>query len=252
MDAKTITETLVSLCEGRMDAQEWRLWFAEYGRDVEQTCGRRYFLKIKPAASRSDTENAYYGQRAAAEWLKTQNTDCPLSDVYRKAWEQEFDDFRRALDGERQELQKAFATEYAALKGVYPKLFRQLGRSFSRDTKIGAGKSTAEIQAKEHALSVRFSDELKTFFSHIGAFEFEGVRLDFEDLDKQLFGSAEYLVLGEFWHHADGDKLLYSAETGAVSLFAHGYSPPKIIPAAASMTGFVETGLVNHLKKYEN
>lgn len=253
MKEKDIITTLISLCEGKLTAEEWKNWFFQHMQDIEKICGRRYFLKIKPHQSFSDIRNVYYGQMAVAEWLKTKNVNFSLSDIYQKTEKKEFDGFCRVEKEKRKESKNVFEIKCADLKEIYPNFFRQLGKSFDPDTtKIEKGKNIAEIQAKEKELSVKFSDELKTFFSHIGAFEFEAVQINFDELDKECFEQKEYLILGEFWHYVDGNKLLYSIENKEISVFGCECRPLKIIKVAETLTEFVEKIMVKHLKEYEN
>lgn len=252
MNEQQLTEKFIELLDGKLSAKEWKIWFFENAPNVEKICGRTNFLKIKTKDSNSDIQNVYYGQTAVYNWLKSKNIEVNLSDIYKKSYEKEFDDNCKVHDEKRKQLKKSVEIKFSHLKEQYPKLLRQLTKSYDEYTKIGAGKSIDEIEIKENELSLKFSDELKTFFNHIAVFEFEGVEINFNYLYKQLFGEKEFLILGEFWQYGDGDKLLYDIDKQCIVVFAHEYNLPKKIKQAQTMTEFVEKILVRHLKEYES
>jgi len=251
MDEQKIIKKFIELSEGKLTAEDWKIWFSENAQNVEKICGRTSFLKIKIKDSNSDIQNVYYGQTAVSNWLKSKNIEVSLSEIYKKNYEKEFDDYCKAKDEKRKKLKKSVENKSGYLKEIYPKLLRQLTKSYDEYTKIEAGKSIDEIEFKENELSLKFSDELKVFFKNISVFEFEGVEINFNYLDKQLFGKKEYLILGEFWQYGDGDKLLFDIDNQNIFVFAHEYSPPKIIKQAQTITEFIEKTLVRHLKEYE-
>lgn len=247
MDEQESIKKFIKLSEGKLSAEEWKNWFSENDENVERICGRTNFLKIKTKESNSDIRNVYYGQTAVFNWLKSKNIDVALSDIYKISYEKEFDDYCKAQDEKGKQLKKSVENQFGHLKETYPKLLKQLTKSYDEYTKIEAGKSIDEIEIKENELSLKFSDELKTFFQHISVFEFEGLEINFNYLDKQFFDGKEFLILGEFWQYGDGD-----IDKQSIVVFAHEYNPPKIIEQAKTMTEFVEKTLVRHLKEYEN
>ncbi|MFV0531645.1 MAG: hypothetical protein ACK5MD_09455 [Flavobacteriales bacterium] len=251
MDEQKIIEKFIELSEGKLTAVDWKIWFSDNAQNVEKICGRTNFLKIKPSNSFSETRNAYHGQTAVSNWLKSKNVEVSLSDIYKQNYEKEFDDYCKAEDEKRKKLRKLVETKFGHLKDKYPKLIKQLTKSYDEYTKIETGKSIDEIEIKENELSIKFSDELKTFFNNVSVFEFEGVEINFNHLYKQLFDKTEFLILGEFWQYGDGDKLLYNIENQSIFVFAHEYNPAKIIKQAQTMTEFIEKILVRHLKEYE-
>ena len=196
MDEQKIIEKFIELSEGNLTAEDWKIWFSENAQYVEKICGRTSFLKIKSKDSNSDIQNVYYGQTAVSNWLKSKNIEVSLSDIYKKNYKKEFDDYCKAHDEKRKKLKKSVETKFGYLKEVYPKLLRQLTKSYDEYTKIEAGKRIYEIEIKENELSLKFSDELKVFFNNISVFEFEGVEINFNYLDKQLFDKKEFLILG--------------------------------------------------------
>lgn len=251
MDKQKLIEKFIELSEGKLTAEDWKIWFSENAQNVEKICGRTNFLKIKTKDSISDVQNVYYGQTAVYNWLKLKNVEVKLSNTYKQNYEKEFDDYCKAQDEKRKQLKKSVEIKFGHLKEIYPKLLRQLTKSYDEYTKIGVGKSIDEIEIKENELSIKFSDELKIFFNHISIFKFEGVEINFNYLYKQLFDKKEFLILGEFWQYGDGDKLLYDIDKQSIVVFAHEYNPPEIIKQAQTMTEFVEKILVRHLKEYE-
>lgn len=251
MDEQKVIEKFIELSEGKLSAEEWQIWFSENTQIIEKICGRTNFLKIKPSINFSEIRNVYQGQIAVSNWLKLKNIEVSLSDIYKKNYEKEFDEYCKTQDEKLKNLKKSIETKFGHLKEKYPKLLRQLTKSYDEDTKIEIGKNNDEIETKENELSLKFSEELKTFFNHISVFEFEGVEINFNYLDKQLFDKKEFLILGEFWQYGDGDKLLYNIDNQSIFVFAHEYNPPKIIKQAQTMTEFIEKILVRHLKEYE-
>jgi hypothetical protein len=251
MDEQKIIEKFIELSEGKLTAEDWKLWFSENAQNVEKICGRRYFLKIKPTDSYSEIRNVYYGQTAVYDWLKLKNVEVDVSDIYKQNYDKEFDDYRKAQDEKRKEVKKLVETKFGHLKEIYPKLVLQLTKSYDEYTKIEAGLSIDAIERIENELSLKFSEELKVFFTNISVFEFEGVEINCDFLEKQFFDKKEFLILGEFWKYGDGDKLLYSIDNQNIFVFAHEYNPPKVIKQAQTMTEFVEKSLVRHLKEQE-
>lgn len=247
MDEQKVIEKFIELSEGRLSAADWKKWVSENMHTIEKVCGRTSFLKIKTKDTFSESQNIYHGQIAASNWLKLKDIKTSLSDIYKKNYEKEFDDYCKAQDEKRKELKKSVETKFGYLKGIYPKLLRQLTKSYDEFTKIEGGKSIDEIETKEKELSFKFPEELKVFFNHISVFKFEGIEINFNYLDKQLLDKKEFLILGEFWKYGDGDKLLYDIDNHDVFVFAHEYSPTKIIKQAQTITEFVEKILVRHL-----
>ncbi|MDO7135741.1 hypothetical protein [Algibacter lectus] len=251
MDEQNVIAKFVELSEGKLTAEGWGMWFSENTQSVEKICGKRYFLKIKPKNSFSEIRNVYHGQTAVSNWLKSKNIEVSLSNIYKKNYDKEFDVFCKEQDEKRKNLKKSVETNFGYLKEIYPKLLRQLTKSYDEYTKIEAGKSIKEIEIKEKELSLKFSDELKALFNHISVFEYEGIEINFNYLEKQLFDKKEFLILGEFWQYGDGDKLLYDIDNGNVFVFAQEYNPPKVVKQAQTITEFIEKKIVRHLKEYE-
>lgn len=251
MDEQKVIEKFIELSEGKLSAEEWKIWFSESTQIIEKICGRTNFLKIKFSINFSEIRNVYQGQIAVLNWLKLKNIEVSLSDIYKKNYEKEFEEYCKAQDEKRKNLKKSIEIKFGHLKEKYPKLLRQLTKSYDEDTKVEIGNNNDEIETKENELSLKFSEELKAFFNHISVFEFEGIEINFNYLDKQLFDKKEFLILGEFWQYGDGDKLLYDIDNQSIFVFAHEYNPPKIIKQAQTMTEFIEKTLVRHLKEYE-
>lgn len=251
MNEQKLVEKFIELSEGKLSAENWKIWFSDNALNVEKICGRTNFLKIKPKGSHSDIQNAYYAQMAVSNWLKLKNVEISLSDIYKKKQEQEFEAFCKAQDEKRKELKKSVETRFGYLKETYPKLLRQLTKSYDQYTQIEAGKSIDEIELKEKELALKFSNELKVFFSTISLFDYEGVEINFNALEKEFFAKKEFLILGEFWQYGDGDKLLYDIDSQNIVVFAHEYNPPKVMKQAETITAFIEKNLVKYLKEYE-
>lgn len=250
MTEENIIQQFTALCEGKLTAEEWQKWITENAQIVEKVCGRRYFLKIKSKESFSNKRNAYFGQIAVFEWLQTKNIGVSLSDIYQNEYEKEFDDFCKSQTEQEQASKQAFVLQFGHLKEIYPKFFNQLSKCFDGIDQIEQGKTAEEIQHKETELGIRFSQELKTFFQHISVLKLEGVEIRFETLEKQILNEKVFLILGEFWQYADGDKLFYDVENHSILVFAHEYLPPKLLKQADTMTTFVEKTLFQYLKQH--
>ncbi len=158
MDEQHIIEKFIELSEGKLAAQEWKVWFSENATHVESICGRTLFLKIKTKESNTDIQNVYYGQTAVCNWLITKNIAVDVSDLYKKNYEAEFAASCKAHDEKRKQLKKSVELKYSRLKEIYPKLLRQLTKSYDEYTIIGEGKSITEIEIKENELGLKFSD----------------------------------------------------------------------------------------------
>lgn len=251
MTEEQIIQQFTALCEGKLSSEMWKIWILENAQSVENLCGKRYFLKIKPKESASDKANAYFAQTAVFEWLQTKNISVSLSDIYKNLYEKEFDDFCQAQAQKQNELRQLVTSKWGHLKEIYPKFFKQLTQIFDETTQIEKGKIIEEIQRKEAELGVSFSEELKAFFQHISLFRSEGVEINFEVLEKETFGTKAFLILGEFFKYGDGDKLLYDIENQNIVVFAHAYQPPKFIKQADTITAFVEKTLFQYLKQLQ-
>lgn len=252
MEEKTIVEKFTALAEGSLTTEEWKDWFDDHAKAIEIICGRTCYLKIRPSQNCSDLRNIYQAQTAAFNWLKSKQINVILSDTYQKKYQKEFDDYCKKEDEKRKQSRKIVDRQFGYMKDVYPVLLRQLKKSYNEDFHLEKGKDIEHIDRKEHELSLKMSGELKAFFSHISGLQFEGIRINFDDLERYTVDGEDFLILGEFWCYGDGDKLLYHISNGHISVLAHEYRPVKIINQAATMKEFVETIFVQYLKQYED
>lgn len=250
MDQELIN-IFTALAEGKLSGEEWLKWFDTNKDLVEKDCGRTAFLKIKPKANLSTAGNAFAAQTAVFNWLKTQNINADLNDVYEKQYNAEFEAFCRAEKQKEKDKRNFVKDNFGYIEKEYPKFFKQLVKTFDTSNQIEKGKTEAVILDKETDLEISFSADLKTFWNTISKLELEGITIDFEHVFLETFNEKEYLVLGEFWLHGDGDLLLYNAENGQISSYAHEYRPPKIIKLADSMTVLLEKNITAYLKSYE-
>lgn len=252
MTEETIVKKLIELSEGKLSAQNWIIWFLENSNIIEKTCGRTVFLKMKTKESFSDNRNAYIGQSAVIDWLKTKNIYPEISNRYKNDWEKEFEDFCKSERTKEQNLKENVEFKFGYLKESYPKLFRQLQKSFSQTDLIGQGLELNIIEAKERELKINFSEDLKNFYLNISKFEFEGLNIDFTDLELEIINNQQYVTLGEYWKYGDGDRLLYHPKNQNVLVFAHEFRPPKIFTLAKTFKEFIEKEVVKHLKETES
>lgn len=248
---ENLTDTFINLAECRLTETEWLNWFSQNKEFVEKICGRTTFLKIKPKENLSDIGNAYSGQAAAVDWLKKKNIAVVIGDTYQKAYQHEFSEFCKREKEKDKERQKQVSANFGYLEDLYPKFFKQLQKSFDTSNTIEKGKPQSEVFRKEQALSLTFSTELNTFFLNISKLVFEGITIDFDDIYVENFDNKDFLVLGEFWLHGDGDLLLYDLTTTNFFSYAHEYSPPKIIALSKTMTELLEKNVTKYLKSYD-
>lgn len=252
MTLEEITEQLIRLSEGKLSAEEWLHWFTQHKESVGKICGRRAFLGMKPRDSFSDIRNLYIGQLAAFDWLQLQKVNTNLSDLYKKGWEKEFNDFCKAEKEKERQLQKTVESQFGHLKDIYPRFLKQLTKSYSTSDHIEKGADPQRIQNKEKELSIQLPEDLILFYQNISRLELEGLTIDLEELDIEIIQNKTYLVLGEFWIHGDGDQLLYHWESQKMYILAHEHQPPKLIKIANSLSDLVEKKWVSYLKEYEN
>ncbi|MGH1519818.1 hypothetical protein [Chryseobacterium sp. JK1] len=251
MTQEEIVKKFTDLSEGKLTGPEWLSWFDDHTDDIEKLCGRRAFLAVKPKESFSEIRNLYIGQLGAFDWLQSKKVETSLSDLYKKGWEQEFEDFCRQEKQKEKELQKTVEEKFGYLKTVYPKFFKQLTRSYSNSDHIEKGVEARIIKEKEQELSVTFSDEMIIFYQNISKLQLEGIEIDFTELSIETIQKKNYLFLGEFWLYGDGDHLLYNTENQSVYILAHENSPPKMIKISNSLHDLVEKKIVAYLKEYE-
>ncbi|NML68244.1 SMI1/KNR4 family protein [Chryseobacterium sp. RP-3-3] len=252
MILQKLIEKFISLSEGKLTAQEWMDWFTDHKDTVEKICGRTAFLKIKTKESFSAIRNAYIGQLGAFEWLQSVKINTTFSDLYKKGWEKEFEDFCKAEKQKEKQLQKDVEKKFGYLKDHYPKFFRQLTRSYSDSDIIEAGVQQEFILNKEKELSMKIPEDLTTWYQNVSILKLEGIDIDFQELSTETIEKKQYLILGEFWLYGDGDQLLYSLENQNIYIFAHEHSPPKVIKIANSLSDFVEKKMVTYLNEYES
>ncbi|WP_027386247.1 SMI1/KNR4 family protein [Chryseobacterium gregarium] len=250
MMQEEVIEKFKSLSEGKLMAGEWLSWFITHKDAIEKICGRTAFLKIKPI-NVSDIRNLYIGQLAAFNWLQSKGINTSLSDLYKKGWEKEFDDFCKSEKQKEKQLQKEVENKFGYLKDRYPRFFRQLIKSYGNADGIEKGVNREAIQHKEKELSIKLPEDLIAWNLNVSCLKFEGVYIDFKELTIETVQKRQYLVLGEFWLSGDGDELLYSLENHSIYILAHGYRPPKAIKTANSLFDFIEKKLVTYLKEYE-
>ncbi|MFZ4930410.1 hypothetical protein [Chryseobacterium sp. Mn2064] len=251
MTQEEIIKQFTNLSEGKLTGPEWLSWFNDYTDDIEKLCGRRAFLAVKPKESLSDIRNLYIGQLGAFEWLQSKKVETYLSDLYKKGWEQEFEEFCRQEKQKEKELQKTVEEKFGYLKTVYPKFFKQLTRSYSNSDHIEKGVEGETIKKKEQDLSITFSDEIIIFYQSISKLQMEGIAIDFAELSTETIQNKNYLFMGEFWLHGDGDHVLYNTENQNVYVLAHENNPPKMIKISNSLHDLVEKKIVTYLKENE-
>ncbi|MRH99205.1 SMI1/KNR4 family protein [Kriegella sp. EG-1] len=245
-----IIEVFKKIAEGELSASEWKYWFKNNKKSIEKNCGRAKFLGIKPKQSNSDIQNIFYAQKYVVEWLESKNISISVSNIYEKEYEIEFEEYCKREDEKRKEKRKKIQEEYSFLEKEYPKLLKQLTKSYDESTVIESTVDIEKIDRKEKELNISISKELKTFFLNISNFEFETLRIDFDEIEQIKIKNRNFLTLGEFWNYGDGDKLLYDLDNNSICVFAHDYSPPKIFKEAKNMKDFVEKKIVKVLKEY--
>lgn len=252
MTQQELIDKFTNLSEGKLVAEEWINWFTTHKDSVEKICGRTAFLKVKPKDSFSGIRNLYIGQLAAFDWLTSKEIKVSLSDLYKKGWEKEFDDFCKAEKQKEKLLQKEVENKFGYLKDTYPKFFKQLTKSYSNSDVIEAGEKQEAIQNTEKELSIQLPEDLTTWYQNVSILRLEGIDIDFKELTIETIQKKQYLILGEFWLYGDGDQLLYNLENKSIYIFAHENQPPKAIKTANSFTDFVEKKMVTYLKEYES
>lgn len=251
MTQQELIDKFINLSEGKLVAEEWISWFITHKDSVEKICGRTAFLKVKPKNSFSGIRNLYIGQLAAFDWLTSKEIKVSLSDLYKKGWEKEFDDFCKSEKQKEKLLQKEVENKFGYLKDNYPKFFKQLTKSYSNFDVIEAGEKQEAIQNIEKELSIQLPEDLSTWYQNVSILRLEGIDIDFKELTIETIQKKQYLILGEFWLYGDGDQLLYNLENQSMYIFAHENQPPKAIKIANSFTDFVEKKMVTYLKEYE-
>lgn len=251
MTQQELINKFINLSEGKLVAEEWINWFTTHKDSVEKICGRTAFLKVKPKDSFSGIRNLYIGQLAAFDWLTSKEIKVSLSDLYKKGWEKEFDDFCKAEKQKEKLLQKEVENKFGYLKDTYPKFFKQLTKSYSNSDVIEAGEKQETIQNTEKELSIQLPEDLTTWYQNVSILRLEGIDIDFKELTIETIQKKQYLILGEFWLYGDGDQLLYNLENKSIYIFAHENQPPKAIKITNSFIEFMEKKMVTYLKEYE-
>lgn len=252
MTQQELIEKFISLSEGKLTTHEWMNWFTDHKDTVEKICGRTAFLKIKPKESFSAIRNVYIGQLGAFDWLQSVKINTTFSELYKKDWEKEFNDFCKAEKQKEKQLQQDVENKFGYLKDIYPKFFRQLTKSYTHSDIIEAGLQQEFILNKEKELSIQLPEDLIIWYRNISNLKLEGLEIDFQELSTGTIQKKQYLIMGEFWLYGDGDQLLYSLENQNIYIFAHEHSPPKTIKIANSLSDFVEKKMVTYLRDYES
>ncbi|WP_306349606.1 hypothetical protein [Flavobacterium sp. '19STA2R22 D10 B1'] len=247
-----LINTFKLLVEGKITPSTWLDWFEVHQIAIEEWCGRRIFLKIKPYSNCTDLTNIHSAQLTAYDWLKSQNITVQPDDSYKIACEKEFKEFIRQEKLKAKALQDQIRTDFEDLKTEYPKFYRQLLRSFDTENHLQKGVTLSDLQSKEEYLAVTLPPELSTFFMNLSQIKLEGITIDFDDITLTTIDDQSFLELGEYWYYSDGDILLYDLATEKALTYAHEYQPPKLIPLADGMKALVEQHFVKHLKSYDN
>ncbi len=241
-------DTFINFVEGKLTEAQWLDWFEDNKEQVENTCGRTAFLKIKPLSGHSDIANTYKAQKNVHEWLKTKGIVAALSDTYLDAYQKSLKDFSKRQQQKTKIVQNEVEKNFDYLKTLYPKFYNQWIRVCDYSDVLEKGATPTEIKEKEQGLSVIFTKDLTTFLLNISRIECEGISMGIDQLALETFEEKPYLTLGEFWLYGDGDLLLYDLITGQVLCFAHENKPPKVVKIADSITELLEKVFVKHIK----
>lgn len=105
-------------------------------------------------------------------------------------------------------------TPREAFARLFPK-FYALVRDFP-DFRVEPGLDAARLAALEQKLEIRLADEMRNFFQNCSAVAMNGLFIGARGLGPIVMPSSEALIIGEFYLHNPGDRLLMLPDDSSI------------------------------------
>lgn len=221
MILEKLIEELMRLVQGEFEIDEWEEWWWNNSYSVERLLNRGEYLKIKPIKHEFKWLAIFRSQQGAIGFLEKSNIPFKYSDRYEKNYQKECSEFFKAEEDKRKEKNKKLKENYPELFKAYPKFSASLKKVFSDGDILEKGTSEEEIKIVESNIGIKLPADITAFFKVISLISLEGIYISLKELDLQ----EEYLILGDYWKEADGDKLLLklpvSEEDNKIFYYSH-------------------------------
>jgi hypothetical protein len=221
MTLEKLIEEMKRLAQGEFEIDEWEEWWRNNSYSVERLINRGGYLKIKPIKHEFKWLAIFKSQQGAMEFLEKNNIPFKPSERYEKNYQKEFSEFFEAEENKRKEKNKKLKESCPELFKAYPKFSASLNKVFSDGDILEKGASEKEIKIVESNIGIKLPEDITEFFKVISLISLEGIHISLKELDFQ----EEYLILGDYWKEADGDKLLLklpvSEENNKIFYYSH-------------------------------
>jgi hypothetical protein len=244
--------TLKELAEGRMDAESWLAWWTDHAGEVEATCPRGWFLKLKPRQVDSGANRAaFISQCGAFSILEALNVPFTPSDRYQRAWTENFRKFCIDKKQQQSRLAEQFEPRISVLAANYPKLATFLKKRVESIDCLGEPATESETSNVERSLGVSLPRAFRRFLGCTRALTLDGIAIGLEQVFRHpaLIGDqapgTENLCIADYALEADGDQVLFDLRSALddppVYYYAHAAARKLARPLAPSFTAWLES-----------
>lgn len=243
--------SLCNLVEGRVLPEDWIFWWKNNETEIEKNISRNDFLKLKPRLSQSEIRATLISQEAAVIILKRENIILEKSNRYSELYTKEFREFVKKTKTQEKIHRLRFADNFISLKNEFPIFYKSITKHLSSEDQIIAG-SQKVLESLESLIQKRLPSEIQEFIKNISTLNIDGFRFDVTEIELIKIDSTNYIYLGNFNLHSDGDSILLKINDeieDTIYYMYHSERPPKIIKLASDFKAFIEKTLVEFMKE---
>ena len=249
MNRTELLDTLKSLVEARLDADDWLKWWKKNGTAVEKLIGAPATGRLKPNYPDSAAGAAHNSQTEALRILQEAGIPVKRSPRYHEEFVKFMDQYIKDSDAREKEKANPLKPRINLLKVKFPSLHACLFRNSKKVETFEPGASEKDIARTEKALKVKLPKSVREFFKLTKHFGVEGLELDLDLVfehpgDKSAPDGKRHLCLGNYFWKDDGDQILVDISAPAadpkILYYAHSAPSPKIQPLAKNWKEFLE------------
>jgi hypothetical protein len=242
------------LAQCELEIEEWDNWWLEKSYDIQKLINKGEFLRIKPIKHDSKWLPILRSQQGAIVFLEDNSMTFKKSQIYQKNYDKDFAQFCKEEENARKEIVKNLKSNNPLLFEVYPKFSLSLKFIYSKGDKLGVRASEEDIKRIESNIQIKLQKDIVDFFKVISVINLEGIKIDVKELDIMEFLNEKYLVLGEYWKEADGDKLLISLSNlnSPIKILYYAHEQNKIKLLCKSISDLMEKEFTKYNRSFNN